>query len=42
MKQQTGRPMQPSGLVEYPLLLALGAAMLAAVGWGCAVFVLLS
>jgi hypothetical protein len=41
MKHEAGRLRQPSGLVEHPLLLALGAATLAAVGWGFAVFTLL-
>lgn len=41
MKQETGRSKPPTGLVEHPLLLGLGAAAIAAVCSAYAVFAIL-
>lgn len=41
MKQETGRTKPPTGLVEHPLLLGLGAAALAAAFSAYAVFAIL-
>jgi hypothetical protein len=41
MKQETGRTKPPTGLVEHPLLLGFGAAAIAAVFAGYAVFAVL-